>query len=71
MFGADRFMVNSDFPHHVGGAGEGMVDTVLSIDGLSPDQREKLLGSSACELFAIDPVTHQQHRTTATRPGAL
>lgn len=65
MFGADRFMVNSDFPHNVGGAGEGMLDVVLGIEGLTATQKETLLGLSACQLFGIDPITRQQHRTGA------
>jgi len=66
MFGADRFMVNSDFPHGLGGAGEAMTDMVLSLEALTPGQREQLLGLSACALFAIDPETREQRRTEKT-----
>jgi aminocarboxymuconate-semialdehyde decarboxylase len=65
MFGADRFMVNSDFPHGLGGAGEAMADMVLSIEALSHGQREQLLGLSACELFGIDPTTRAHRRPAA------
>lgn len=57
QFGADRFMVNSDFPHGLGGAGEGMVDMLNAIDGISAAEKEQLVGLSGCELFGIDPVT--------------
>jgi aminocarboxymuconate-semialdehyde decarboxylase len=57
QFGADRFMVNSDFPHGVGGAGEGMVDIVEGIEALSRAQKDDLLGASAATLFNIDPTT--------------
>ncbi len=60
QFGADRFMVNSDFPHGMGGAGEGMVDIVNGIEGISRSEKDLLLGEAACELFAIDPVTREQ-----------
>ncbi|HZT07290.1 MAG TPA: amidohydrolase family protein [Chloroflexota bacterium] len=65
QFGADRFMVNSDFPHGVGGAGEGMVDIVNGIDEISRSEKDTLLGLAACELFAIDPETRQQRRPAA------
>jgi aminocarboxymuconate-semialdehyde decarboxylase len=60
MFGADRFMVNSDFPHGLGGAGEGMADMVLAIEELTHPQQEQLLGQSACQLFGLDPVTRER-----------
>jgi len=66
MFGADRFMVNSDFPHGLGGAGEGMVDLTRGIGELSPAEIDSLLGLSACRLFGIDPATRQQRRNLAT-----
>jgi predicted TIM-barrel fold metal-dependent hydrolase len=61
-FGADRFMVNSDFPHGLGGAGEGMVDVVKGLEKLSASEKEQLLGLSACALFGIDPATRKQIR---------
>ena len=65
-FGADRFMVNSDFPHFgIGGGSGGTLDLLRSVEGLNPEQREHLLGLSACSLFGIDPATHQQVRQPA------
>jgi hypothetical protein len=61
-FGADRFMVNSDFPHGLGGAGGGMADIVRRLEKLSQVQKDQLLGLSACALFGIDPATRQQLR---------
>ncbi|MBM2811225.1 MAG: amidohydrolase family protein, partial [Chloroflexi bacterium] len=69
-FGADRFMVNSDFPHHVGGAGEGMIDSVRGIQTLSSSDQEEILGLSACRLFGINPVTREQTREGAAVIGA-
>ena len=59
-FGADRFMINSDFPHGVGGGGQGTTQRVRELQGLTAEQKEQLLGLSACQLFAIDPVTRRQ-----------
>jgi len=70
-FGADRFMVNSDFPHHLGGAGEAMTDLVMSIEALSHPQREDLLGLSACRLFGIDAVTRNQRRPEARQVASV
>jgi predicted TIM-barrel fold metal-dependent hydrolase len=59
-FGADRFMVNSDFPHGLGGAGGGMADKVRQLEKLIQAEKDQLLGLSACALFGIDPITHRQ-----------
>ena len=61
-FGADRFMVNSDYPHGLGGAGQGMSDLVRDLDGLSDGEKDQLLGLSAGALFGIDPTTRKQVR---------
>lgn len=61
-FGADRFMVASDFPHGLGGAGEGMADVVRGLEKLSQVQKDQLLGLSACALFGIDPATRKEVR---------
>ena len=64
-FGADRFMVNSDFPHGLGGGGENTVKRLEAITGLTQGQREQLLGLSACKLFGLDPATRKQIRRAA------
>ena len=62
-FGADRFMVSSDYPHGgFGGAGESYIDVVRGLEGLTGEQKELLLGGSACALFGIDPKTWRQVR---------
>jgi aminocarboxymuconate-semialdehyde decarboxylase len=61
-FGADRFMINSDFPHNIGGGGKGVIDVVRAMDRLTDEQKEHLLGLSACRLFGMDPVTREQVR---------
>jgi len=61
-FGADRFMINSDFPHGVGGGGQGTIQRVRELQGLTAEQKEQLLGRSACQLFDIDPVSRRQAR---------
>ena len=69
-FGADRFMVNSDYPHGLGGAGQGMADLVRDLDGLSDDEKDQLLGLSAGALFGIDPATRKQVRNGVAAVGA-
>ena len=64
-FGADRFMINSDFPHNIGGGGKGAIGRTLDLEGLDLAEKEQLLGLSACALFGIDPVTRQQARQPA------
>ena len=61
-FGADRFMVNTDYPHGLGGTGEGMADVVRDLNDLTGDERDQLLGLAAGSLFGIDPVTRKQVR---------
>lgn len=61
-FGADRFMAGSDYPHGMGGGGKGVIGLVRDLEGLSLEQKEQLLGLSACALFGIDPDTRQQVR---------
>ena len=61
-FGADRFLINSDYPHGLGGPGERAVELVRSIGNLNREQQDRILGSNASELFGIDPETRQQRR---------
>ena len=70
-FGADRFMVNSDYPHGLGGSGEGMAGIVRDLDGLNDDEKDQLLGLAAGSLFGIDPVTRKQVRNGVTAARAL
>jgi aminocarboxymuconate-semialdehyde decarboxylase len=64
-FGAGRFMINSDFPHGLGGGGEGAIARLRKIEGLTEGEKEELLGLSACRLFGIDPKTRRQLRQPA------
>jgi len=64
-FGADRFMINSDFPHNIGGGGKGAIQRTLDLERLESSEKEQLLGLSACALFGIDPVTREQVRGSA------
>lgn len=52
-YGAERLMMAVDFPHGLGGAGESVVDNVLDNPGLTEDQKNRLLGLNAAELFGI------------------
>ena len=65
-FGADRFIVGSDFPHGLGGSGETMVDGVRHLEALNAGQKEQLLGLSAAALWGIDPTTRKQNRPAAS-----
>lgn len=59
-FGADRFMVGSDYPHNLGGGGKGTIKRVLSMEFLTQEQKAHLLGLSACKLFGIDQTTRER-----------
>jgi aminocarboxymuconate-semialdehyde decarboxylase len=52
-YGAGRLMMAVDFPHGLGGAGESLVEAVLSNSGLTDDQKDRILGFNAAELFRI------------------
>ena len=65
-FGADRFMVNSDYPHGLGGTGQGMADVVRGLDDLTASEKDQLLGLAAGKLFGIDPITRKQVRNGVT-----
>ncbi len=52
-YGADRLMMAVDFPHGLGGAGEGVIDAVLNNPGLTHQQKERIMGLNAAELFGI------------------
>lgn len=55
--GAARLMMAVDFPHGLGGAGEACIDDVITNPALTADQRDRILGLNAAELFGIDPET--------------
>jgi predicted TIM-barrel fold metal-dependent hydrolase len=52
-YGADRLMMAVDFPHGLGGAGESVVEAVLSNPGLTGPQKDRILGLNAAQLFGI------------------
>jgi aminocarboxymuconate-semialdehyde decarboxylase len=52
-FGANRLMMAVDFPHGLGGAGRSAVDEVLTNPGLDQEQKDRILGLNAAELFGI------------------
>lgn len=53
-YGAERLMMSVDFPHPIGGAGDTCVDAVLNNPGLSQEQKDRILGMNAAELFGIN-----------------
>jgi aminocarboxymuconate-semialdehyde decarboxylase len=59
-YGAERLMMAIDFPHGLGGAGESCVDDVVENAALTEEQKDRIMGLSAAELFAIDPETRRQ-----------
>ncbi|HLY67091.1 MAG TPA: amidohydrolase family protein [Chloroflexota bacterium] len=69
-FGAGRFMINSDFPHNIGGGGKGAVALLDGIGQLTSAQKAQLLGLSACALFGIDPATREQRRAAGQQAVA-
>jgi predicted TIM-barrel fold metal-dependent hydrolase len=52
-YGANRLMMAVDFPHGLGGAGRSCVDEVLTNPGLTGEQKNRILGLNAAELFGI------------------
>lgn len=66
-YGAERLMMAIDFPHGLGGAGESCVDDVCANPALSEEQKDRILGLNAAELFGIDPVSRERRvRSEAT-----
>ena len=70
-FGADRFMVNSDYPHGLGGSGASLTSVVRSLQGITDAEKDSLLSHSARSLFGIDPATRKQVRSGVAAVGAL
>jgi aminocarboxymuconate-semialdehyde decarboxylase len=66
-YGAERLMMAIDFPHGLGGAGESCIDDVIENPLLTDEQKDRVMGLNAAELFAIDPETraHQWARRVA------
>jgi aminocarboxymuconate-semialdehyde decarboxylase len=54
---AVRLMMAIDFPHGLGGAGESCIEDVTGNALLTDEQKDRILGLNAAELFAIDPAT--------------
>lgn len=52
-YGVERLMMAVDFPHGLGGAGESVVDAVLNNTGLTRQEKDRILGLNAAELFGI------------------
>jgi predicted TIM-barrel fold metal-dependent hydrolase len=70
-FGAQHLLINSDYPHGLGGPGERAIEIVRGIDGITRDQQDQILGANACALFGIDPESRQQARTEAQADGRV
>jgi aminocarboxymuconate-semialdehyde decarboxylase len=52
-YGAERLMMAVDFPHGLGGAGETVVDAVLNNTALTQQEKDRILGLNAAELFGL------------------
>lgn len=52
-YGAERLMMAMDFPHGLGGAGESLVEVIMSNSGLTNDQKDRILGLNAADLFGL------------------
>ena len=51
--GADRFLLSSDYPHGLAGSGMSTIDFLESLDTVSREDKEKLMGLNAAKLFNI------------------
>lgn len=52
-YGPERLMMAVDFPHGLGGAGETVVDAVLNNTALSQQEKDRILGLNAADLFGL------------------
>lgn len=52
-YGPNQLMMAVDFPHGLGGAGESVIDQVLSNPALGEHEKDRILGLNAAELFGI------------------
>jgi aminocarboxymuconate-semialdehyde decarboxylase len=52
-YGAKRLMMAVDFPHGLGGAGESVVEVVSSNPAFTQDEKDRILGLNAAELFGF------------------
>jgi aminocarboxymuconate-semialdehyde decarboxylase len=69
-YGADRLMMAIDFPHGLGGAGEACVDDVIANPRLSEEQKDRIMGLNAAELFAIPADTPTKAPRAAVAAGS-
>jgi aminocarboxymuconate-semialdehyde decarboxylase len=52
-FGSRPFLIGSDFPHWLGGSGLETIDALMANPGLTAEDKERILGLNAVELFAL------------------
>ena len=52
-FGANRLVMGTDFPHGLGGTGEGAIQDVMNNPHFTEEQKSRILGLNAAELFGI------------------
>ena len=52
-YGAERLMMAVDFPHGLGGAGESVVEAVIGNSRLTQEDKDRILGLNAAELFRV------------------
>lgn len=52
-YGADRVLLGTDYPYDMGE--DDPLGLVMSVDGLSDDERSRVLGGNAARLLRIDP----------------
>ncbi len=63
-------MVNSDYPHGLGGSGGSMASVVRNLPGITDAEKDDLLSNSARAVFGIDPATRKQVRNGVAAAGA-
>jgi aminocarboxymuconate-semialdehyde decarboxylase len=53
--GADRLLLSSDYPHGLAGSGLNTIQFLESLDTVSAEDKEKLMGLNATRLFGFTP----------------
>jgi len=65
-YGSDHVLLGSDYPYDMGE--EDPVGFVLSVDGLTEEDRRRILGGNAADLLRLDPTAR---RSRTLHPGEV
>ena len=54
---ADRLLISSDYPHELAGSGMNTIQYIESLEAVSAEDKEKMMGLNALRLFNLGNVT--------------